>query len=150
MPGALATNIDRLSAVSIFRSDGAWNLGRWVTTPAVRWGALITCSLLLSGCLVPSEPAKQAEEISSISAEGALLAHGVAEDGVTDIFMQVHAEALRKQLSQLEPKVQVDAVSNVLRDADAALALLQDGPAAPGLLEQRLERISKRAEELAK
>ena len=116
----------------------------------MRRAALVACSLVLSGCLVPSEPAKQAEEISSISAEGALLAHGVAEGGVTDSFTRVHTEALRKKLSELEPKVQVDAVSKVLRDADASLALLQDDPAAPGLLELRLERISKRAEELAK
>ena len=74
----------------------------------------------------------------------------MAEGDVTDTFTRVHAEALRKKLSELEPKVQVDAVSKVLRDADASLALLQDDPAAPGLLEQRLERISKRAEELAK
>ena len=116
----------------------------------MRFLALTICSVVLAGCLVPSEPAKQAEEISSISAEGALLAHGVAEGGVTDSFTRVHAEALRKKLSELEPKVQVDAVSKVLRDADASLALLQDDPAAPRLLEQRLERISKRAEELAK
>ena len=121
-----------------------------VRTLAVKRGALVICSLLLSGCLVPAEPAKQAEEISSISAEGALLAHGVAEGGVTDTFTRVHTEALRKKLSELEPKVQVDAVSKVLRDADAALALLRDNPGAPALLEQRLERISKRADELAK
>jgi hypothetical protein len=116
----------------------------------VRLAALVSCAFLLSGCLVPSEPAKQADEISSIAAEGALLAQEVAEGDVTDTFARVHAEALRKKLSELEPKVQVDAVSKVLRDADASLALLQDDPAAPGLLEQRLERISKRAEELAK
>jgi len=116
----------------------------------VRLAALVCCALLLSGCLVPSEPAKQAEEISSISAEGALLAHDVAEGGVTDTFTRVHVEALRKKLSELEPEVQVDAVSEALRDTDAALALLQDDPAAPGVLERRLERISKRADELAK
>ncbi len=116
----------------------------------MRWGALVICSLLLSACLVPSEPAKQAEEISSIAAEGALLAHDVAEGGVTDTFTRVHVEALRKKLSELEPEVQADAVSEVLRDTDAALALLQDDPAAPGLLERRLERSSKRADELAK
>ena len=116
----------------------------------MRLAALVCCALFLSGCLVPSEPAKQAEEISSISAEGALLAHDVAEGGVTDTFTRVHVEALRKKLSELEPQVQVDAVSEALRDTDAALALLQDDPAAPGVLERRLERISKRADELAK
>ena len=111
---------------------------------------LVACALLLSGCLVPSEPAKQAEEISSISAEGALLAHEVAEGDVTDTFAGVHAEALRKKLSELEPKVQVDALARLLRSADAGLALLEDGSVDTGAVEQRLERVSKRADELAK
>jgi hypothetical protein len=116
----------------------------------VRLVVIVASALLLSGCLVPSEPAKQAEEISSIAAEGALLAHGVAEGGVTDTFTRVHVEALRKKLSELESKVEVDAVADVLHDAEATLALLQDDPAAPGLLERRLDQISERADELAK
>jgi hypothetical protein len=116
----------------------------------VKRGALVICSLLLSGCLVPSEPAKQAEEISSISAEGALLAHEVAEGDVTDSFARVHAEALRKKLSELEPRVEVDALAQLLRSADAGLALLGDGAADAGPVEQRLDGISKRADELAR
>ena len=92
----------------------------------MRLAALVSCALLLSGCLVPSEPAKQAEEISSISAEGALLAQEVVEGDVTDTFARVHAEALRKKLSELEPKVEVDALAQLLRSADAGLALLED------------------------
>ena len=113
-------------------------------------GVAVICSLLLSGCLVPAEPTKQAEEVSSISAEGALLAHEVVEGDVTDTFARVHAEALRMKLSELEPKVQVDALAQLLRSADAGLALLEDGSADAGRVGQRLELISKRAEELAK
>jgi hypothetical protein len=111
---------------------------------------LVLCSLLLSGCLVPSEPAKQAEEISSISAEGALLAQEVVEGDVTDTFARVHAEALRKKLSELEPKVDVDALAQLLRSADAGLAVLEDDSADAGPVEQQLDDVSKRAEEFAK
>jgi hypothetical protein len=110
----------------------------------------VICSLLLSGCLVPSEPAKQAEEISSISAEGALLAQEVVEGDVTDTFARVHAEALRKKLSELEPKVEVDELARLLRRADAGLAQLEDASADAGSVEQQLDDVSKRAEELAK
>ena len=116
----------------------------------MKLAALVSCALLLSGCLVPSEPAKQAEEISSISAEGALLAQEVVEGDVTDTFARVHAEALRKKLSELEPKVEVDAIAQLLRSADAGLALLEDESADAGPVEQQLDGISKRAEELAK
>ena len=114
-----------------------------------RW-SLVICSLLLSGCLVPSEPAKQAEEISSISAEGALLAHEVGERDVTGTFARVHAEALRTKLSQLEPKVQVDTLARLLRDADAEFAALEDESGGAGEVERGLERIAKQAHELAK
>jgi hypothetical protein len=106
--------------------------------------------LLLSGCLAPSEPAKQAEEISSVSAEGALLAHEVGEGEVTDTFARVHAQALRKKLSELEPKVQVDALAELLRNADAGLALLEGDSLDAGPIERRLDGVAKRADELAK
>jgi hypothetical protein len=116
----------------------------------VKRGSLVICSLLLSGCLVPSEPAKQAEEISSVSAEGALLAHEVGEGDVTDTFARVHAQALRKKLSELEPKVQVDALAELLRSADAGLALLEDDSLDTGPIERRLDGVAKRADELAR
>jgi hypothetical protein len=117
----------------------------------VRRGSLVLCcSLLLSGCLVPSEPSKQAEEISSISAEGALLAHEVEEGDVTSTFARVHAEALRKKLSQLEPKVDVQALARLIRDADAGLALLEDASGHEASVERRLGRIAKQAGQLAK
>jgi hypothetical protein len=106
---------------------------------------LVTCSLLLSGCLVPSEPAKQAEEISSISAEGALLAHELGEGDVTGTFARVHAEALRKKLSELEPKVQVDALARLLRGADAELARLENDSVDARRVERRLDEVSERA-----
>jgi hypothetical protein len=116
----------------------------------VKLGVTLLCSVLLAGCMVPAEPAKQAEEISSISAEGSLLAHEVADGDVTSAFTRVHAEALRKKLSELEPKVQVDTLARLLRDADAELAALEDETGGAGEVERRLERIAKQADELAK
>jgi hypothetical protein len=100
--------------------------------------------------LVPSEPAKQAEEISSISGEGALLAHDVGEGNVTTTFKRVHVEALRKKLSELEPKVQVAALAELLRKTDAVLAVLESDSMDPSRAERMLDDISKRADELAK
>ena len=99
---------------------------------------------------MPTEPAKQAEEISSISAEGALLAHEIGEDDVTDTFTRVHAEALRKRLAELEPKVQVDALTELLRSVDRVIAVLSDGTGDPRRIEVTLDDMSKRADELAK
>jgi hypothetical protein len=110
----------------------------------------LLCSVLLAGCMAPAEPAKQAEEISSIAGEGSLLAHEVVERDVTTTFTRVHAEALRKKLSELEPKVQVDALARLLHDADAELAGLEDESGGAGEVERRLERIAKQADELAK
>jgi hypothetical protein len=112
---------------------------------------LAACAVFfLSGCLVPTEPAKQAEEISSISAEGALLAHEVGEGDVTDIFTRVHSEALREKLSELEPEVEVDALAELLDAAQAELARLEDESVSARSVERGLDRISKRADELAK
>ena len=111
---------------------------------------LVACCVLVSGCLVPTEPAKQAEEISSISAEGALLAHEVGDGDVTDTFTRVHSVALREKLSELEPEVEVDALAQLLHAADAELARLGDESVSARSVELRLDRISKRADELAK
>ena len=116
----------------------------------MKLGATLLCSVLMAGCLAPVEAAKQAEEISSISGEGSLLAHEVAEGDVTSTFTRVHAEALRKKLSELEPKVQLDALARLLRDADAELASLEDESGGSGEVERRLERIARQADELAK
>lgn len=108
-------------------------------------------ALILSGCLVPSEPAKQAEEIASIAAEGSLLAHDAAEGDTTQAFTRVHAEALRESLARLEPKVEAAALARLLERADAALAELAEPPAAAraARLERRLDEVATRAGELA-
>jgi hypothetical protein len=107
---------------------------------------------LLVGCLVPSEPAKQAEEIASISAEGALLAHDAAEGDTTETFTRVHADALRKNLARLRPKVQADVLRRLLLDADRALERIRNTPgdrAWAARMERTLEKVATVAEQYA-
>ena len=109
-------------------------------------------ALLFAGCLVPSEPAKQAEEISSIAAEGALLAHDAAEGDTTETFTRVHAEALLKNLATLQSKVEVDVLRRLILDAERALDLIRKAPGDRGWaarMERTLEKVSKVAEEYA-
>jgi hypothetical protein len=116
--------------------------------------ALLSAALAFvgAGCLVPSEPAKQAEEISSIAAEGALLAHDAAEGDTTETFTRVHAEALLKNLAKLQSKVEVDVLRRLILDAERALDLIRKAPGDRGWaarMERTLEKVSKVAEEYA-
>jgi hypothetical protein len=112
----------------------------------------VVLAVSLGGCLVPSDPAKQAEEISSISAEGALLAQDAAEGETTETFTRVHAEALRGKLALLEPSVQVDELRRLLAAAERALVQLGDSPedrVSAVRIERRLDETANAARELA-
>ena len=114
--------------------------------------AIALSSLLLSGCLVPTEPSKQADEIASVAAEGALLAHDAAEGDTTATFTRVHSGELRSKLAQLEPEVEVQVLSRLLATTDRALGVLEDDPADRAharVVERRLDRASRRAERYA-
>ena len=104
--------------------------------------------LLLAGCLVPTEPAKQADDIASVAAEGALLAHDAGEGDTTLTFTRVHAGELRSKLEQLAPHVEVRELSRLLTTTERSLGRLEDDPgnrAQARLVELRLDRVSKRA-----
>jgi hypothetical protein len=110
--------------------------------------AIALSSLLLSGCFVPTQPSKQADEIASVAAEGALLAHDAAEGDTTATFTRVHSGELRSKLAQLDPKVDVQVLSRLLATTDEALGLLEDDPAdrtRARVVERRLDRASRRA-----
>jgi hypothetical protein len=113
----------------------------------------LLATLAVSACVVPSEPSKQAEEIASIAAEGSLLAGDAADGDTTSAFTRVHANALRKNLGTLKPEVEAATLTQLLREADAALTQLAAAPsdeARAARLGHRLDQISGRAEELAR
>jgi hypothetical protein len=110
-------------------------------------------AVVAAGCAAPSEPAKQAEEVGSVAAEGALLAHGAAEGDTFRSFTRVHAKALDERLAQLEPKTDDGQVAALLARVAGALERLADDPGdreRAAMLERELEAAANDAEQLAR
>jgi hypothetical protein len=107
--------------------------------------------LFLAGCGVPQELPKQAEEVSSVAAEGSLLAHDAAEGGTTQTFTREHAKALRKRLEELEPAIENRDLAQLAAKVDEVLRVLADRAGDRDLaatLERALESHAKAAEEV--
>jgi hypothetical protein len=105
-------------------------------------------ALAAAGCGVPSEPKKQAEEVASVAAEGALLAHDAAEGRSTDPFTRAHARALRERLAPLRPKIVERRLARIAAEVDEALGELEAEPRT-ARVEARLDEAAKAAEGLA-
>ena len=108
--------------------------------------------LLISGCGVPQELSKQAEEVHSVAAEGAVLAHEASE-GSLDTFTREHAKALRKLLGELRPAIEDERLARTSDSVDAALAKLAEHPGDrtdARRLERSLTDDAKTADELSK
>jgi hypothetical protein len=117
----------------------------------VRFALPLIAICLLVGCGVPHELSKQAEEVHSVAAEGALLAHAASE-GSLDTFTREHAKALRKLLGELRPAIEDEKLAAVGGAVDSALTSLADDPgdqAKAGRLQRQLEEAAKAADELA-
>jgi hypothetical protein len=118
----------------------------------VRRVLLLAAALLLtSGCGVPQQLSKQADEVHSVAAEGALLAHEASE-GSLDAFTSEHAKALQKRLDQLRPAIENEQLARAADSVDAALANLAEHPGDrrnSSRLERRLEAAAKTADGLA-
>jgi hypothetical protein len=118
----------------------------------VRAALFLTLVVALAGCVVPTEPAKQAEEIASVAAEGALLAHDAAEGDTTATFTSVHAKALREKLAMLEPKLRDRRLRELAGSVSTELERLSAHPgdrAGASAIERRLDEDATAAEELA-
>jgi hypothetical protein len=113
----------------------------------VRRALLLAALVLLAGCGQPTEPKKQAEELGSVAAEGALLAHDAAEGSSTGPFTRVHSKVLREDVDKLEPKLKQRALVRLAEDISSALDELS---VEPGAAARRLDDAADRAEELAK
>lgn len=114
---------------------------------------ILVVALLLVGCGTPTSVEKQAEEIASRAAEGALLAHDAAEGDTTATFTRVHADALRRKVEALASQIDHPRLARVARTVAAALERIgadaDDRGAAIGV-EIRLERAARTAEAIGK
>lgn len=114
---------------------------------------LVSVVLLLAGCGAPHELSKQADEVHSVAAEGALLAHEAAAGDTRDAFAREHAKALRKLLGKVRPAIEEPRLASVAGDVDRTLAELGRTPGdrsrAAGA-ERKLERAAKTADEIAR
>jgi cell division protein ZapA (FtsZ GTPase activity inhibitor) len=111
--------------------------------------AVVLAALAAAGCGVPSEPKKQAEEVESVAAEGALLAHDASEGRTTATFTRVHVQTLRERLTVLRPKIVERELALIARDVDSALQKLEESPSDADV-EAPLDEAAKAAGELAK
>ena len=121
-------------------------------TTGIAGAAVLAVALVLTACQ-PTDVAKQAEEVASVAAEGALLAHGAAEGTTTDTFAREHAEALRTLLGQVRGVIEDERLARIAADVDAALGRLADDPGdepAAARVEDELERANEAAGGLAK
>jgi hypothetical protein len=113
----------------------------------VRRALLLAALVLVAGCGESTEPTKQAEDLGSVAAEGALLAHDAADGSSTGPFTRVHSDVLRKDVEKLEPKLKERPLVRLADEIASALDQLPDDPEAAG---KRLDDAADRAEELAK
>jgi hypothetical protein len=107
---------------------------------------------LLAGCGVPQELSKQAEDVHSVAAEGALLAHDASEGSTTKTFTREHAKALRKLLRPVREAIDDEQLAGVADDVDRTLGELEAAPGDEGLAagaERKLDELAGSAEELA-
>ena len=109
--------------------------------------------LLVAGCGVPASPVKQAEDIASIAAEGALLAGDAVEGDTTTQFAGTHARALRRNAETLAPAITHADLGRVTEEVVAALTELASAPGDREVAREAKERLksaAKRAQAITK
>ena len=123
-----------LSFTGIFLSVGTFALLTVMLsflTAKVRWlrpvieARPIIVVALLAGC-GSSTPAKQAEDLESLAAEGALLAHDVAEGETTGPFTRVHSRELAHAAKSLESSAKTPEIEQLAGEIYGELNELGD------------------------
>jgi hypothetical protein len=104
-----------------------------------------------AGCGTPSSLEKQAEEVHSLAAEGALLAHDVSEGDTTQPFTRVHAGELARKADELAPKIRDTELKRVAESVGSDLGRLSDAPGdreGAAQVERRLDEAARQADEI--
>ena len=112
---------------------------------------LLAALVVVAGCGTPSSPSKQAEQLASIAAEGALAAHDAAEGSTTDTFTRVHGNALEELASKVEKKAATPQLRTLATRIARSLDDLSSHPGDEGRaaqVQRELERAAKTAGEL--
>jgi hypothetical protein len=113
----------------------------------VKRTVVLLAALLLAGC--GSSPAKQAEDLQSLAAEGALLAHDAGEGDEWGPYREAHAQELAKQASSLESQAKTRRISAFARVLERDLQALAGADTVRARkLEDRLNRLVGQAERL--
>jgi hypothetical protein len=84
--------------------------------------------VVTTGCGVPSSTPEQAEDLSSLAAEGALLAAGVADGESLSPFAETHARALDKRVEALRSAISDPMLHRVASDVVGELGRLAASP----------------------
>jgi hypothetical protein len=116
-----------------------------------RLAVLAAVAFLAAGCGQTAK--KQAEELGSIAAEGALVAHDAAEGSTTDAFTRVHSRALRKKADKIAKTAKRPPLERLAKQISRALERLADDPGdrhAAAKLQRQLERLDRQAGDLEK
>jgi uncharacterized protein YceK len=109
-------------------------------------------TLLLAGCGSQSAK-KQAGDLGSVAAEGALVAHDASEGSTTNNFTRVHGRALRDLAKKVQDKPASPPVGRLATSIVGDLDQLADHPGDEGRaaqIERRLTRAAKKASDLEK
>ena len=117
-----------------------------------RYAGMVVVLLLLAGCGSTS-PKKQAEDLGSIAAEGALVAHDASEGSTTHVFTRVHSRALREKADSIDRQAADPRLEQLAGRIADALERLADDPGDRGgaeRIQRRLEQAADDAGELEK
>jgi hypothetical protein len=109
--------------------------------------------LVAAGCGTSGSVEKQAEEIGSIAAEGALLAHDASEGATTETFTRVHAHELEKRAKKVFRTTRDRRLEAIAASVASELQTLAEDPGEQqiaAILEGSLNDLAKHAEEIRK
>ena len=108
----------------------------------MRFAFALLAVLLIGGCGVPQQLSKQAEEVHSVAAEGALLAHEASEGRRGHVHARARGGIAKSASDKLEPAIQNPRLVQHRREGRRALRQLAERPAtvpSRALLERVLD-----------